>query len=131
EDHDDLGLACRGGGLDHPQPGLLRLRPRRAVGAQPDAHVHTAAAQVEGMGVPLAAVADDRDLLALQRIQGGVLVVIDVHAARSLSLASRVRRRVPRNMATFPVRTISLMPIGLSKAISALILSSDPVTSTT
>ena len=38
---------------------------------------------------------------------------------------------MPRNIATLPVRTISMMPSGLSSSISAAILSSVPVTSMT
>src|SRR5207244_1362334 len=97
---------------------------RGAVGAEPHADVHAAVAQVEGVRVPLAAVADDGDLLPLERRQGGVPVVVDVHdATRPFSSASAASTRVPRNIATFPVRTISRMPIGLSSSMSALILS--------
>src|SRR5262245_12144170 len=130
--HDDVGLLGGGGRVDHPQALGLRLAARRAVRAEPDAHVAAAVAQVEGMGVSLAAVADDLDALAAQRLQGRVLVVEDLHdAARSFSFASTVRSRVPRNIATLPVRTISLMPIGFNSSISASILSSVPVTSIT
>src|SRR5207249_2162566 len=52
------------------------------------------------------------------------------HAARSLSFPSIVNVSVPRNMATFPVRTISVIPIGFSSSIRALILSSAPIAST-
>src|SRR5207245_1625301 len=84
------------------------------------------------VGVSLAAVADDGDLLALERRERRVAVVVDVHdAARSFSLPSAARTRVPRNIATLPVRTISRMPIGFSSSMSALILSSVPVTSAT
>src|SRR5262249_61447526 len=124
----------RGGGgrVAPPQAPGLRLAARRAVRAEPDAHVAAAVAQVEGMGVSLAAVADDRDALAAQRLQGRVLVVEDLHdAARSFSFASTVRSRGPRNIATLPVRTISFMPIGFNSSISASILSSVPVTSIT
>src|SRR5262249_9126590 len=108
-----------------------RLLARRAVGPQPHPDVAPAVAQVERVRVPLAAVPDDRDLLAAERLQGGVLVVVDVHAARSLSLPSTVRSPGPRNIATLPVRTISLMAIGFRSSISASILSSVPVTSMT
>src|SRR5262245_15784759 len=131
EHHDHVGLAGRGRGVDHAQALGLRLLARRALGPQPHPDVAAAVAQVERVRVPLAAIPDDRDLLPLERLQRGVRIVIDVHAARSLSLLSTVRSRVPRNIATLPVRTISLMPIGFRSSISASILSSVPVTSMT
>src|SRR5207247_7131152 len=130
--HDDVGLAGGGGGVDHAEAGRLGLLPRRAVGAEADADVHPAVAQVERVRVALTAVAEDGDLLALERRERRVAVVVDVHeAARSFSSPSAARVRVPRNIATLPVRTISLMPIGFSSSISAWILSSVPVTSMT
>src|SRR2546425_863398 len=131
EHHDDVGLARGGGGVDHAQPGLLGLRARGAVGAQPDAHVHPAVAQVLCVRVALAAVADDGDLLAPERPQVGVLVVVDAHAGRSFSFPSTVRTRVPRYIATLPVRTISRMPSGFKSSTSAFTFSSAPVISTT
>src|SRR5437867_659851 len=120
-----------GGGVDHAEPGLLGLGARGAVGPQPDAHVHAAVAQVLRVGVALAAVADDRDLLAPQGGEVGVSVVVDVHAARSFSFPSTVRTRVPRYIATLPVRTISRMPSGFRSSTSAFTFSSAPVISTT
>src|SRR5262249_49213707 len=131
QDHHDVGFLRRRRRVDDAQPLALRLRAGGAVAAEPHAHVAAAVAQVERMGVPLASVADDGDLLALERLEARVLVVIDVHAARSLSFPSPVRGRASRNRATFPVRTISFMPIGLSSSRSAPILSSVPVTSIT
>src|SRR5262249_39043711 len=128
EHHDDVGLAGRGGGVDDAQTGLLGLGARGAVRTEADADVEPAVAEVEGMRVSLAAVAENRDLPALEGRQVRVLVVVDVHAARSLP--STVRIRAPRNIATLPVRTISLMPIGFRSSISALIFSSFPVIST-
>src|ERR687887_205180 len=73
-------------------------RPARgAVGAEPHADVHPAVAQVEGVGVPLTAVANDGDLLPLERRQARVAVVVDVHDA-ARSLPSAVRTSVPRNI---------------------------------
>ena len=78
------------GGVDDAEPGLLGLRPERTVGSQADAHVHAAVLQVQRMRMALAAVADDRDLLAPAGVEVGVLVVEDVHqAARSLSFPNR------------------------------------------
>src|SRR4029077_6902834 len=117
-----------GRGVDDAEAGLLGLRPRRAVRAQPDAHVLAAVAQVERVGVALAAVADDRDLLPGEWRQIRVPVVVDDHhAARSLFLSSTVRTRVPRYIATLPVRTISRMPSGFRSSMSAFTFSSAPV----
>src|SRR5437867_3958681 len=80
--------------------------------------------------MPLAPVTDDRNPFSAERRDVRVLVVVDVHAARSLSFLSTVRSRVPRNIATFPVRTISWMPSGLSNSMNAVTLSSVPVIST-
>src|SRR5262249_2534845 len=131
EHHDDVALAGGGGRAADAQTGLLGLRSRGAVGAHPHPDVAATVAQVERVRMPLAPVADDGDRLPPQPLEVRVLIVEDLHAARSLSLVSTVRRRVPRNIATFPVRTISLMPIGFSSSIRAFTLSSLPVISTT
>ena len=55
------------------------LTPCRAL-AQRDRDVLDAAvAQVQRVGVALAAVADDGDLLALDQVQVGVAIVVDAH----------------------------------------------------
>ena len=46
-------------------------------------------AQVERMGMALAAIADDGDLLALDQVQVGVAIVINTHGAQVLSVLSR------------------------------------------
>ena len=48
--------------------------------AQPDRDLlHAAVAQVERVGVALAAVADNGDLLALDQVQVGVAIVVNTH----------------------------------------------------
>ena len=62
-------------------------------GPQRDRDVlHAAVAHVEEMGVALAAVADDGDLLALDQIEVGIPVVIDAHVL-SWSCASNAASR--------------------------------------
>ena len=77
EDHDEVGLF---GGLVHGahlQAGLLGRRPRRGSLAQAHAHVAAGVQQVERMGVPLAPIADDGDLLSLDDVGIHVLFVVD------------------------------------------------------
>ena len=80
EHHDDVGPL---GGLGHLHGlellALSLLDAGRAL-AQGDRHIlHAAIAQIEDMGVPLAAVADHGHLLALDQIDVGITIVIDAH----------------------------------------------------
>ncbi len=93
----DLGLQLVGrehhhhvrplGGLGHLHDlELLALGLLDALGtlAQRDRHVLDAGiAQVERMGMALAAVADDDDLLALDQVDVRVAIIIDTHVPRS------------------------------------------------
>ncbi len=75
QDHDDVGL---GGGLgrgDDAQAGLLRLGTGLRALQEADTDVHARVAQRQRVGVALAAVADDRDLAALDDGQVGVVFV--------------------------------------------------------
>src|SRR6478609_3355401 len=75
EDDDDVGL-LRGLGRGEDAQALgLGLRPTLGARLQADAHVDARVAQGQRMGVALAAVADDRDVLALDQGQVGVVVV--------------------------------------------------------
>ena len=76
EHHDDVAPL---GGVSHGhhlQAGLLGVGP--VLGALTQAHAHVAAGvlQVEGMGMPLGAVADDGDLLAVQIAELAVLFIV-------------------------------------------------------
>src|SRR5699024_2209235 len=118
---------------------------------QRDGDLDARVAQVHRVGVALRAVADDRDLLALDKGQIGVVVVEDLsthvvflldcgcfRTSRSLSLSKgqpRSTRSVmllpPRPMARRPDCAISLMPNGSSARSSASTLPRSPVTSIT
>ncbi|MEZ4768545.1 MAG: hypothetical protein R2844_08975 [Caldilineales bacterium] len=77
DDHDDVGLGSR---LVHRldgQAGCFRLGPALGVGIETDPHIDAAVAQVERVGVALAAVADDGYLAACQPPEISVLVVVD------------------------------------------------------
>jgi hypothetical protein len=95
--HDDVGPF---GGLGHVHDlellGLGLLGGSRAL-AQRDRHLlHAGIPQVQRMGVALAAIADDGDLLALDEVQVGIPVVINAHHQPlkwRLPAASLKRRR--------------------------------------
>ena len=110
--HDDVGPFRGLGDRQHLDAGSFsalaaEAEPvRRATATSFDAGI----AQVEGVGVALAAIADDGDLLALDQVDVGVAIVIDAHgacspsvlrgcaqAALAMSLAARGRaaRRLP------------------------------------
>ena len=89
------------------RPGLLGERPALGPGRQPDDDVDAGLVEVQGMGVALAAVADDRDGLPGQGRRIGVVVVVH---RRSHRLIASSMDPEPRAMTTAPVRTNSLMP---------------------
>jgi hypothetical protein len=96
EDHDDVGLRRRAGDRQHAQPGLLGLLLRTGPLPQADADVDAGLGEVECVGVPLGAVAQDGDLSALDQPRVGVgLVVQRGHGVSivSRSALSRLRRR--------------------------------------
>ena len=65
---------------------LLALGLRDALRALAQRHRHVldpGIAQVERMGMALAAIADDDDLLALDQVQVGVAIVVDTHLVTS------------------------------------------------
>ncbi len=78
--HDDIRPPRGIGDRHHPEPlapSLLRGSPVRA---QSDGDfLHPAVAQVERMRVSLAAIADNRDFLALDDVEIGIPIVIDAH----------------------------------------------------
>ena len=142
QNHDDIGLFGRLGDLLDQKTGAFGLGPRAAARLEGDPHVHAAVTQVERVGVALAAVADNGDLLVLEQGQVGVFVVVNIHAAFSLWIFRLLSSSVspplaadntctPRWMATLPVRTTSRTPSGLSSSRMAVILPSSPVTSMT
>ena len=86
QQHDHVRLGARLIGGQHAQPLRLGLGPRLAAGVEAHAHIGAAVAQVERMGVPLAAEADDRDFLAVEEVEVCVFVVVDVSHDRVNSL---------------------------------------------
>ena len=127
EDHDDVRLADGVGDVCDLEARLrgegARLRARREPDDDPDARL----VQVEGMGVALAAVADDRHGLPGERRR--IRIVVVVHPRRHRLVASCMDPE-PRDMTTAPVRTSSLMPNPRSSATSESTSASVPVAST-
>jgi hypothetical protein len=58
--HDHVGFGAGFGVAQHAQPVGFGLGPALAARVETDAHIHAAVAQVERMGVALAAVAENR-----------------------------------------------------------------------
>src|SRR6476660_4744938 len=76
EDHDQIGLPGGVGNRDDLEAVGLGLCPALAALGQSDDHLHPAVAQVLGMRVTLAAIADDRDRRAHEWVKAGVLIVV-------------------------------------------------------
>ena len=74
---------------------------------EPDDDVDPGFVEVQGVGVALAAVADDGDRLAGEGRR--IRVVVVVHRRRHRLMASSIELE-PRAITTAPVRTNSLMP---------------------
>jgi hypothetical protein len=66
QNHDDIGGFGGLGGIGHFETGGFRLGARFAAGIEPDHHIHAGIAQVEGVRVTLAAIADDCDGAAFE-----------------------------------------------------------------
>jgi hypothetical protein len=104
--HDHIGLSNRVSHGGDSQALCLSLRPALASLVQPDDDVDAGVAQIEGMSVTLTAIPDDRHRLALERVETGVALVIDLRghatspviipAPRAVSLARAHRPRFPR-----------------------------------
>ena len=87
QDHDDIGF---GGGVtvaQDAQPFGFGLGAALASFVQTDAHIDAAVAQIQRMGMALAAIADDCNLLARQQAKVGLVFVIDVCHTVGLPLA--------------------------------------------
>jgi hypothetical protein len=78
QDHDHVGHLHGFGYRGHAHAVLLRACPALGALVQPDHDVLARVLEVEGVGMPLAAVPDDRDLLGLEQAEIGVLVVINL-----------------------------------------------------
>src|SRR5690606_10038687 len=123
-----------GDGL-HREAVLGRLIPRGRALAQPDHDVGSRVLQVEGVGVTLAAVADDRHTPFLDQSWVGVLLVVDrchwfLFPCLQLTARSVAAPRpfVSRAMATQPDFARSTTPYGLTRSRKSLIFSGLPTT---
>ena len=93
EHHHHVGPFRGLGDLHHRQLLLLGLRGRGGALAQRDRDVLDAGvAQVQRVGMALAAVADDGDLLALDQVDVGVAIVIDAHGSSLFSDCAKAAR---------------------------------------
>ncbi len=78
--HDDVGPFGGFGHFHDLEALAFALGGGGRALAQGDDHVlHAGFAHVEHMGMALRAVADDRDLLALDEVDVGILIIIDAH----------------------------------------------------
>ena len=77
--HDDVRRRRCGRDRPYIEPRRLGPLPGGAAGAQADDHPRSAVAEVQGVGVPLAAVADDGEGAAAQPALVGVGIVVDPH----------------------------------------------------
>ncbi len=75
EHHHDIALAGRLGGLLDRQSVLTALPTLLGVRAQSDDDRYAGVLQIQCVGVALGAVADDRDRLAVEPAEVGVVVV--------------------------------------------------------
>ncbi len=107
EDHHDVRGLHGIPDIHDPKPRVLGDLAALRSGREPDDHLDPGFVEVQGVGVALAPVADDRDRLAGQR--GGVRVAVVVHLRCHRLMASSMDPE-PRAMTTAPVRTNSLMP---------------------
>jgi hypothetical protein len=82
--HHDVGPLGAVGRAHHREAGALGLLDRGRAGLQRNAHVLDARiTEVHGVGMTLAAVADDQDLLALDQVHVGITIVVDTHRGQS------------------------------------------------
>ena len=79
EHHHEVALGRRDGGILDPEPVVARLRDAARVRPQPDDHVDPGVLEVQGVGVALGAVPDDRDGLAVEELE--ICVVVVEHGA--------------------------------------------------
>ena len=128
EDHDRVGGRDRLGHGRHPKSRLGGQGATLGRLLEPDDDVDAGVAQVQRVGVALAAVADDGDGPAGQR--RGIRVGVVVHACAHQAFSSNSTVWAPRSMTMLPVRTNSLMPNGVTSSTRRSISSSMPVAST-
>jgi len=76
EDHDHVGPFCGLGDGGHFKAGLLRLGDGLGIGSEADFHLHARILEVEGVCVPLGAVADDGHFFRLDEGEVGIVIVV-------------------------------------------------------
>ena len=76
-EHDRVGLGAGFGGGHHLHTVSFGLRPALAARIETDAHIDTAVAQIQGMGMTLAAIAKNRNLLRFDVVQICLVFVVD------------------------------------------------------
>ena len=79
ENHDDIGLAGSGPCVEDLESGFFGLGGILAPHELANDDVQTALLQVVGVGVTLAAITDDGDLLLLEQAQVAIFVIINFH----------------------------------------------------
>ena len=94
QNHDHIGITNRVGGVFYGQASGFCLGCRRRAFAQRDGNINARVFQVVGMGMPLRAVADDGDFLALDQGKVTVFIIINIH--NSLVLLGRFEIGVDR-----------------------------------
>ncbi len=110
EDHDHVRRLDRSRHVHHPQARVLHEGAALGPGCQPDHHLHATLGEVQGVGMPLAAVPDDRDRLAGEGRRIRVRVVVHLRVPCRHRLIASSMDPEPRAITTAPVRTNSLMP---------------------
>src|SRR5438477_1653413 len=97
EHHDDVRFLDGVGGLHDAEARLLGVGPRGGTLPESHADVVPGVLEVQGVRVPLTAVAEDRDRLALQSRAIRVLLVVDRrHRVSPLDQSGPRRRRRPQ-----------------------------------
>jgi hypothetical protein len=75
QDHDEVGLLDRRRRVDDAQALVLGLAAALRAFGEADAYVDPGVAQRQGVGVPLAAVAQDGDVPSLHDREVGIVVI--------------------------------------------------------
>ena len=107
EDHDHVGRLDGIRDVADLQARVGRERPALRPGSETDDHVDARLVEVQGVGMALAAIPDDRDRLPGERRRVSVVVVVDPRSHRFVASSMDPE---PLAMTTAPVRTNSLMP---------------------
>ena len=103
EDHDHVRFPGRVGDAGDPQPRRFGLGTTGRRRREPYAHVEPGVAEVEGVGVPLRAEADDGDPARRELVEGGVGVVVESgHVGEDRKV--RAKRAPQRTLGSSAVR---------------------------